>query len=188
MSKVLWIDTETTGTDPKKNAMIQLAYIVEIGGGIIEEGDFLIKPFSGAKIEKKALDINNRAEEEILQFPDLAIVIKEFKKVLAKYVNKFNKLDKFVLAGYNVSFDEQFLRAAFERTKDKYFGSWFFWPKREVASYVSEHIAEQTLRLLNYKLETLCEHFEIPIEAHDALNDIRATRDLYYILRYSNPR
>lgn len=188
MSKVLWIDTETTGLDPDKNAMIQLAYLVEIGGGVVEEGDFLIRPFEGAKVDEKALEINKRSGAEIMAFDELGLVMKDFKKILAKYVNKFNKLDKFVLAGYNVSFDEQFLRSAFTLTKDKFFGSWFFWPKREVASYVSEHIAEQGLRLKNYKLETLCKHFSIEIQAHEAMSDIAATRDLYYILRYSNPR
>lgn len=187
MSKILWIDTETTGVDPEKNAIIQLAYIVEIGGGIVEEGNFLMAPHAGSTVEKKALEINKRDIVEIMQYPHLKDTMKDFKMILAKYVNKFNKLDKFVLAGYNIAFDEQFLRAAFTRTKDKFFGSWFFWPKCDCVTYVSRYIAEKNLRLKNYKLSTLCEHFNIPLDAHDALNDIRATRDLYSILRHSLP-
>ena len=72
-----------------------------------------------------------------------------------------------------------------EREAHGYFGSWFAWPKRDVQTYVAEHFAEHALRLENFQLGTVCAHFDIPIDAHDAFSDIQATRILYYMLRYS---
>jgi DNA polymerase III subunit epsilon len=107
----------------------------------------------------------------------------EIRKLLGKYVNKYDKQDKFVLGGYNVGFDMDMMRVSFEKAGDNYFGSWFFWPVIDVRVMVAEQILEIGLRLPNYKLETVCEYFNIPIDAHNALSDIRATRQLYYFLK-----
>ena len=36
MSKIAWIDTETTGLNPKEHALIQLSGIIEIDGCVKE--------------------------------------------------------------------------------------------------------------------------------------------------------
>jgi len=140
------------------------------------------------EITDKALEISGESEGEILSWPDPIGQYNKFKATLERFVNRYTKTDKFVLAGYNVNFDDQFLREWFKKAGDKYYGSYFFWPKRDVQTYLSEHIAEHGLRLPDYKLETVCNHFQIPIEAHDAMSDIKATRSLYQVLRYSISR
>ena len=35
----------------------------------------------------------------------------------------------------------------------------------------------------NHKLSNLCEHYNIPLDAHDAMNDIRATYQLGQIFK-----
>ena len=44
--KILWVDTETTGTDPGKNGIIQLAGVLEINGQEISSFDYKIRPFA----------------------------------------------------------------------------------------------------------------------------------------------
>ena len=44
MNKIFYFDTETTGLDPKRHDIIQLAYIVEINGEVKEEGEFKLQP------------------------------------------------------------------------------------------------------------------------------------------------
>jgi len=39
------------------------------------------------------------------------------------------------------------------------------------------------IELENYKLETVCAHFGITLYAHNAISDIKATRELYYLLK-----
>ena len=36
-----------------------------------------------------------------------------------------------------------------------------------------------TIKVKNHKLETMCNYYNIPIAAHDAIEDIRATRKLH---------
>ena len=193
-NKVFWVDLETTGTNPVRHGIIQLAALVEIDGKLEAQLNLKIAPLSKHEIEQDALDINSVTEDEIRTYPHQSTQYPELEALLSQYINRYEKLDKFILAGYNINaFDEPFLRQLFldnaatrrDRKYGGYFGSWFFWPKRDVQTYLSEHIAEHGLRLPNYQLSTVCEHFGIPIVAHDALSDIQAALTLYRVLRYS---
>ena len=193
-NKILWVDLETTGLIPGRSAIIQLAALVEIGGQVLETIDLKLRPLIKNVNDPEALKLHGLSEPAIKLYPPNADAFVAFEALLRKYIDKFDKLDKFVLAGYNVSsFDEPFLRQFFidnaatkkEREAHGYFGSYFAWPKRDTQTYVAEHFAEYSLRLENYQLATVCAHFGIEIDAHDALSDITATRTLYYVLRYS---
>lgn len=184
MSKILWIDTETTGTNPVANDIIQIAGIVEINGKDKEEFDLRMAPQDTATIEPAALKVHGISEDELKEYPSADRQLAQFVKLLGRYVDRYNRQDKFVIAGYNVGFDKDFLRKAFEKAGDKYFGSWFHFPTIDVAGAVAEGIVDGSLQgLENFKLETLCRHFEIEIKAHDALSDIQATRELYRKLK-----
>ena len=178
MGKVFWFDCETTGLDPEKNAIIQLAALIEIDGEIKEELELKLRPFARDEISQDALDIHGYSEDEIKQFPSPQESITQLKGTMGKYVDKFNKNDKFVMAGYYVAFDSDFLRSLFEKIGDYYFGSWFFSVVYDVQGLVAKQIIDKDFRAPNYKLSTICEKFGIEIQAHDALSDIRATRDL----------
>jgi len=192
--KVLWIDLETTGTNSAIHAIVQLAALVEIDNEIVEEIDLRMRPMSKHEIDPEALEKNGLEEDEIITWEHPSVQYERFLTFIERYINRYEKTDKFILAGYNINaFDEPFLRQMFvdnaktrkERKYGGYFGSWFFWPKRDVQTYVAEHIVGHSLRLENYKLETICKRYGIPIEAHNALSDVHATRTLYRVLRYS---
>jgi DNA polymerase-3 subunit epsilon len=187
MAKSFWLDTETTGVDPTKCAIIQLAGIIEIDGKAVEEIDIRMKPFPGADISHQALEANGITRERMETFESFDKGMRKFVKVLDAYVDPFDKRDKMIIMGYKVGFDSDFLRAAFKRMGGdmaKYgFGSRFVSGCQvDVSSLVGVLIAYHGLKLVNYKLGTVCEHFKIPLDAHDALNDIRATRSLYHKL------
>lgn len=185
--KINWFDTETTGTDKEKNAIVQLSGIIEIKNGnpmddFIKEYDILMRPFTGAEISEEALEVNGRTNKEIANFPEWQKQIEGYKTAMGKYVDKFNKNDKFIPAGYNIGFDIDMLFKSFERLGDNYFWSWFFWPCIDVKVKVAEYMIKTGLRLKKYNLETVCNNFGIQIDAHDSMSDIRATRNLYYFL------
>jgi len=193
-TKVLYVDLETTGTSPIRHGIHQLAAIAEIDGQIAEELNLKMAPLAKAEVDPEAMTATGVTEAQIRSYPHQSEQYSLFEAFLSRYINRYEKLDKFILAGYNINaFDEPFLRQLFldnaatsrDRKYGGYFGSWFFWPKRDVQTYLSEHILEHGLRLENYQLSTVCEHFGIAIKAHDALSDIRATRQLYRVLRYS---
>lgn len=180
MGKIFWFDTETTGLDPQRNALIQIAGIIEVNGIVKERLELLVRPPKGTYIDKAALKVNKRTVEELMDFPDARVSLVGLKKTLGKYIDKFNKKDKFVPAGFNVNFDIGFLRQMFVRCGDKYYGSWFYNCPIDVWTLVGQAIAMRGLWLPNYKLTTCCDYFGIDIEhAHDAIDDIEATRMLY---------
>ena len=103
--KILFIDTETGGLS-QNSALIQLSGIVQIGKNEAEVFNFYVKPFPNSEVTDEALTIQKRTREEIETFEDEEIVFQKFISILNKYVDKYDKNDKFILAGYNINFDK----------------------------------------------------------------------------------
>jgi DNA polymerase-3 subunit epsilon len=181
MRKVIYYDTETTGLDPVKNGIIQFAAIIEIDGKVEDEMEYQIKPFPDDKIDPKALEVNEITPEEILtnsDFMEPTEAYKSIKKAFGRFIDPYNKDDKFQPAGYNVRFDQDMMKAFWQKNGDKYFGSWMNWHFIDPLPVLHFMEGMELCKLVDYKLETVCGHFTIPIKAHDALSDIRATREL----------
>ena len=178
-SKILWLDSETTGTDPMKNDVVQLACLVEIDGNIKHKQKFKMRPINGGAIDPEALELNGLTQEEIARYPTAESSLQTLKKMLSRYVDKFDRSDKFVPAGFHVKFDLDFLRQAFLKTGDQYFGSWIFNAAIDVQTFVAVAVARYGVRVENFKLSTLCARFGVPIVAHEAMSDIEATRALH---------
>ena len=187
MNKIAWIDVETTGLDPVKCDVVQVAILIEEEGNIIEEGNIFMCPHPNAMIADAALQINNRTRDEIARYPLPMEGIYKFKRILETYVSPYDKRDKLFFAGYNPSFDVDMLNHAFLKNQDPYFFSWFFSCFIDVKSSVGEHFVDSDIVLPNYKLKTVCSHFDIKFKAHDAMEDIKATRELYYELKNAVP-
>ena len=183
--KVLWLDTETTGLDPDKHGIIQLAMIIDIDG---EKKDSLVlnmRP-TGRIATPEALEVNGCTNEQIRGFEPWESVYHKVVEFMGKYVDKFDKEDKFILGGQNVGFDSDMMMSWFKHCGDKY---WFSWVK--AGAYID------TLRVItflqwsgkvpileNRKNETICKHFGIDLSnAHDAMADIEATRAAAYKMR-----
>lgn len=182
MKKICYFDTETTGTDQVKNDIVQFAYIIEIDDKIEDEGSIYIQPCSFENIEPAALQVNNLTIEQLKTFDEPQVAYKKIKKLFGKYIDKYDRSDKFAPAGYHVRFDMDFLKEFFIKNNDVYFGSWFNYHFIDPLQllYWLEHIGK--ISLPDYKLTTVCEHFDIELEAHEALSDIRATRQLIKLL------
>ena len=114
--KLLFFDLETTGTNPGKHGIHQISGQIVIDGIVKESFDFHVQPNPKAIIEDEALAVAGVTREQIAQYPPMATVYAQFIAMLGKYVDKFNKKDKFFLVGYNnAAFDNQFLRGFFCR-------------------------------------------------------------------------
>lgn len=192
-----WFDTETTGVDSDTCAIIQLGGLIEIGGQIQEEVNIRMRPFFGAEIYTKALTVNKTTRKEIEKYPPWEQGFEQLESTLGNYVDMYDPNDKFVIAGYNVDFDINFLRKYFDyyygdkanmKKFKSYFGSWFFWPSIDVKNEVAKQVMCGHLRMQSYKLSLVCGHYGVALDnnAHDALADIRATRELYQKLMGKN--
>lgn len=174
--KIFYLDVESTGLDPQKHDIIQLAYIIEIDGEVKDRGVFHIQPFNYKTIDQSALEISHTTVKDLLMYPEPREVYKKLTSLLDKYIDKYNKQDKFSPGGFNVNFDKEFLKNFFLKNNDKYFGSYFDYHILDPVTFLYLLDYKGLLKLENYKLVTVCKHFNIPIEAHDALSDIEATR------------
>lgn len=180
--KIFHFDVETTGTDPKRNDIVQLAYMVEIDGADKEEGSLFMQPFDFGSINSDALAVNKLTIEQLRGFDSPRDVYRKVCKMLSKYADKYDRNDKFHPAGYNVNFDCDFFREWFIKNGDVYYGSWFNWKQIDPLKVLYFMDGMGVISLPDYKLETVCAHYGIRIDAHEALSDIKATRELIRIL------
>ena len=180
--KVLYFDVETTGTDPILNDIVQISGIVEVDKEVKEKFSFNVRPVNFENISKEALFVNRLTIDQLKSFDDLATIHKKLVDIFDKYVDKYNKNDKFFPAGYNCRFDLDFLKASFEKVGDQYFGSYFNYHVLDPLPILYFLEYRGKIKLDNYKLSSVCAFFNIDITAHDSASDIEATRKLIKIL------
>ncbi len=181
--KILFFDLETTGTQSDKHGIHQLSGSVVINGEVKETFDLHVQPHPGAVIEQGALDVAGVTQEQIMAYPPMPVVYGQFINIISKYDDRYNKTDKFFLAGYNISnFDNPFLRAWFGHNGDKYFGS-YFWPNcLDVMVLATPFLLEQRPQMMNFKQGNVAKTLGIPVDdtkLHDALYDIEICKSIY---------
>lgn len=182
MKKLLYLDVETTGLNSWSNDIIQIAIIIEIDGEVKEEFTSTVKPFNPDKCDPKALAIHGYTKVDFEGFVEPHTVYKQIIELMSKYVDRYSKEDKFTPVGYNVKFDCDFLKSFFRKNGDQYYGSWFNWRMIDPLYLLHYLDYRSKIALPNYKLGFVCKHFNIPVQAHDATSDIKATRKLLQTL------
>jgi DNA polymerase-3 subunit epsilon len=194
--KLLFIDVETTGVNPERNGLSQVSGCVQIGDAVVESFDHFVLPFSNDEIDDGALKVNGIDRRQFLppEHPDhLAVPGQVFEPprevyntlvtMLGRYVDKFDKTDKFQFVGYNAhSFDMPFLRRFWDKNNDRYFGSWFWYPCLDVMLVWAQILQERRAELTNFKLATVARFCGIEVDderLHDSQYDIELTRALW---------
>ena len=184
--KVVFFDLETTGTLVNKHGIHQISGMVLIDGVVKEKFDLKVQPNPKAEIVQEALDVAGVTKEQIMAYPPMGEVHKQFTDMLAKYVNRYSKTDKFFLAGFNnAHFDNQFLRAWFIQNGDKFFGSYFWSNSIDVMVLATPFLAAQRADMENFKQGTVAKALGIEVDdtrIHDALYDIEICKAIYDIV------
>lgn len=183
MSKLFFYDLETTGTNPGRHGIHQISGEIVIDGKSVETFDFKVQPNPKAQIEDAALAVGGVTREQIMAYPPMGQVYTQLVTMLAKYVNKYDKTDKFHLVGYNNrGFDDNFFRGFFLQNGDNYFGSWFWADSIDVLVLASTFLANRRAELPNFKLATVADFLGIDTTAgklHDASFDIYVTKAVF---------
>jgi DNA polymerase III epsilon subunit-like protein len=171
-----FLDTETTGTDPDKNRIIQLyAEIPKIGESINIE----MRPEDG-EVEPKALEVNGLTMEQI-QDPS-RMTQKEGMLALKRWITKHYKGRRAQVVAHNAEFDCRFVHKTVERelNSDAY---------RSMFHYQWECTLKLFLTLRNLrrihpvslKLGDLAHYFGLPTPTHEASADVKCTIQLYKV-------
>ena len=188
--KILWLDLETTGTDSRVNSITEIAAIYkdldnpETEDIFHEYVHYASYPDDYDEVAKitgltpEILAAKGITEKQCYQ---------RFITYLTDKVNRFDRGDKIIIAGFNVkSFDSQFIRQLWNRNDDRYFGSYFESICIDVMSTVAEAKLDGKIAgIPNNKLSTVCQFFGIEFEAHSALADVKATIELYETIKKS---
>lgn len=160
--KFVVFDLETTGLN-NNPSMGVMDHITEIGAVKIENGriceKFTTLVACPVKLTEEIVKITGITDEMLVGAPDVKAVIADFYKFC----------DGCSLVGHNVQFDYKFVR---------YYG--------EQENYIFDHkqydtlsIAQQRLRLSNYKLNTIADHYGFTFHHHRAFDDAFVTAKIF---------
>lgn len=104
-------------------------------------------------------------------------------KMIAKYVDRFNKKDKFFLLGYNnCSFDNAFFRAFFVQNMDNYFGSYFWSSPIDAMVLAAQKLINERHLMIDFKQSTVARYLGIEVDEtklHDAEYDVNLMIQIY---------
>lgn len=188
--KIFFFDLETTGIKYWRNGIHQISGQIVIDGETKEYFNFNVCPNPQCENDDEALKVCNVTRQQILSYPPMKDVYNQLIELLSKYIDKYDKTDKFFLAGYNnASFDNHFLKAFFVQNGDNYFYSWFWVNSIDVMVLASQYLMTERSKMKDFKQETVARELGIPIESvklHDAKYDIELTKAIWDIITKHN--
>jgi DNA polymerase III epsilon subunit-like protein len=172
-----WIDTETTGIDPRDSGAFEIALLIYKGPECILEKLYRLNPLSDeVKWSEEAYQVNGVSEETILSYPPLKTVVPEFVADLKQHLPP----EKYVFAGYCCGFDFGHIGALLFRGG---FNVADLFSKRLIDVFeLVKRAADAGLlpKTQDQKLTTMAKALNIVHgTAHTAMDDIKATRQLY---------
>lgn len=160
------IDFETTGLDPKRDYITEIAAVIVEESQIIDSFDQLVKPRE--PIPDKVEQLTGITNEMVSSAPSINITLPKFMTFIGKDL----------LVGHNIDFDSKFLSAACQRFKIPYHNK---------VSDTLELSRRAMPYLDNHKLGTVCKALHIRNDnAHRAMSDVMATQQVFEILAADN--
>lgn len=174
--KLLFVDTETGGTDEKKHSLLSVGLIYWENGKKIDSLELYIRE-KEYTVTTEALKINNLNLKEVY---DKGISVFEAVSEINRFIEKNFDNEKAILCGHNVNFDIRFLKELYMKAGKNY---------EEKISYRSLDTAS-IFRFLTIagkfkeqeinSLDDAIKYFEISVEnRHTALGDIEKTVEIF---------
>jgi DNA polymerase-3 subunit epsilon len=195
--KKLYVDIESTGTDPKRHGIIQWSAILLVNGRKVDEIDMKMQPFKEDELDDGALKHNHTSALEVFaedRYKPL-IAYERLMEFFGKHCNKYDRLDKFFWVGYRASFDSDFTREFFDKIGDRFLGSWFWTPPLDCMGLAAYLLQKNRYKLRDFKLRSVFEYLRPDMIGvyqdleekgqawHNAMFDIERTLDIEDALR-----
>lgn len=152
------IDLETTGLNPKTDRIIEIGVVKVWNNEIVQEWESLVNP--GRNLEERITELTGIKDEQLTSAP----TVDEVLPILLEIIGDGP------LLGHSVLFDYSFVKKAAVNRKMTF----------EKEGIDTLKIARKYLADLESRsLGCLCRHYGICHNAHRALDDARATVELY---------
>lgn len=162
LNDYLVVDLETTGLNPKEDKIIEIGAVKILNGKVVDTYQTFVNP--RRKLEDRIIELTNISQDMVDGAPPIEEVLPEFLEFAGDLT----------LCGHRVLFDYSFLKKQATNLKLSF-----------------ERMGIDTLRISRICLPELekktlgfmCEHYQIPLEAHRAINDAKATGKLFEKLK-----
>lgn len=152
------VDIETTGLNPKRDRIIEIGAVKVVNGMETARFESFVNP--GRKLEDRIVELTGICDENLQKAPYIDEILPDF----------LNFAENFVFLGHSVLFDFSFLKKAAVNQK--------LTLARDGIDTLK--IARKFLPDLESRsLKFLCGYYQIPHNAHRALEDAVATSRLY---------
>lgn len=183
MSKLIFLDTETTGLDTNTAGLIEVAGLIDIDGKEVAAFDIKTNIYKDDVVDESALISNGVTIEEIHNYQNPRLAFAQLVKELGKYLDQYDKKDKFIALAYVADFDNRVVRKFFQKNNNQFFGSWWRNPWLDIFNLAAYVYQDTWLEFENHKLATVAKHLGIPCDdcqTHNALYDATIARAIYY--------
>lgn len=187
MTKIIFLDTETTGLDPIVHGIHQLGGEIVINDKVVDKFDYRIKPFKGHQIDQKALDVSNTTVLELMKYKKEEIAFFNIRFKLQNYLEFNNEKDKFILAGWRLpEFDSKFLKELFKRYKAESEYERLFWSNTiDVKSLATQYLINERHKIESFSLAPIARYLGVEVDEsqlHKASYDAYLCRKVYEIV------
>jgi len=162
MNSYIALDLEMTGLNPKYDKIMQIGALKVIEGEPAGTFDTLVNP--GRKIEEKLTGLTGITNEMLENAPSI-------EKVMGSLIAF---CEDYPLLGHSIISDYSFVKQAAVNAG-------FRFEKTGVDTLKISRACH--LELPSKKLSEMCAYYNIPIQAHRAINDAIATSELYQALK-----
>ncbi|GIV34026.1 MAG: exonuclease [Chitinophagales bacterium] len=156
------VDTETTGGNPVKDRLMEIAILLHDGEKVVEEFSTLVNP--GVPISPFIVSLTGITDEMVAQAPTFADIADTVKRMT----------EKSIFVAHNARFDYAILRREFKRLNERF-------QRKQLCTV---HLSQVLLPgKKSYSLGKLCREMGIPVQKrHRALGDAKATVSLFELL------
>lgn len=152
------IDLETTGLEPKHDKIIEIGALRVENGEVTGSFSTFVNP--GRKLEEHITELTGIRDEELIKAPYIQEILPDL----------FGFMGDLPLLGHSILFDFSFLKKAAVNQKLSFERS-----AVDTLKIARKYLTELESRSLDY----LCKYYDIPHQAHRALEDAKATHLLY---------
>ena len=173
--KILFIDTETGGLDPRQHSLLSIGLVIWSPQGILATEEILLKE-KVFRIDHHALKVN---QIDLAQHAARALDHADALKKMVAFVQSHFAGKGIVLAGHNVSFDIGFVKQWFEE-QGVDFSSLFSHRSIDTHSILSALYLSGLVDERATDSSKAFDYFGIKVEQrHTALSDALATATLF---------
>lgn len=174
--RLLFTDTETGGTDPREDALLEVSLVVFDDGKILATNTWKIKS-DGKYVYPAATKINGI---NLKEHDKTAMKSEDAAMEIVAFIRKWFEDDRATLAGHNVSFDRDFLKTLINEYSMVNFDSLVSHRLLDVMSVLNFMAAAHVLPESVLSSDGAFKYFDIKVAGrHTSMGDIKATLDVF---------